>query len=373
MEYDSITIDTNVFDRNGLNLEGGMLGQLSQFRDGPTRFVLSEIVVREVRKHLVDKAKEATNSLAGAIKDVVKQKVASEVTGKQLSEILESFPQQQDIVGTRLNSFIETTGANVVSADSLDIKDLIKCYFSSLPPFEETGKKKNEFPDAIILLSLEEWAKTNQQKILAISHDKGWANFASDSEWIDVEDDFAAALERIQTRAHDASEFMIQFVADLEHGNTPDMMEEIDSNVGYVVSGLIIDANANSSYYYELEDSPDLEYNGLLLRKSEGTHDVKVVHAEQQKIVSKLGLLIPIKATANFLFEAHLSEGEHLDLGNAYYTAEADLNAEILVTLEGDFAGGDGNFEITDIEMTYVEDAVDFGEINPNFGDWHSD
>lgn len=369
MEYDSITIDTSVFDKNGLNLEGGMLAQMTQFRDGPISFVLSEIVVREVHKHLGDKAKDATNKLASAIKNVVKQKIAPEDTGKQLSEIVGSFPPQQDIAEARLNTFLETTGANIIPADSIDIKDLIKCYFSSLPPFEEAGKKKNEFPDAIILLSLEKWAETNKQKILAISHDKGWVNFASDSEWIDVEEDLAGALEIIQSL--DASEFMTQFVADLERGNRPDMMEEIDSDVGYVISGLIINPDADSSYYFELEDSPDLEYNGLQFRKSEGVHDVKVVHAEQHKIVSKIGLLVPVKATANFLFEAHLSGGDHLDLGNAYYTKEADLNAEILVTLVGDFAKDD--FEITEIEMTHVEDTIDYGEINPNFGDWHND
>ena len=95
MEYDSITIDTSIFDRNGLNLEGGMLGQLTQFRDGSTKFVLSEIVVREVRKHLGDKVKEATNSLARAIENAVKQKVASEDTSKQLFEIVGSFPPHQ--------------------------------------------------------------------------------------------------------------------------------------------------------------------------------------------------------------------------------------------------------------------------------------
>lgn len=368
MEYDLITIDTSVFDSNGLNLEGGMLAQMTQFRDGSTSFILSEIVVREVHKHLADKAKEATSRLASAIKDAVKQKVASEDKGKQLSEIVKSFPQQQEIVETRLDAFVKATGADIVSADSIDIKDLIKRYFSSLPPFEKTGKKKNEFPDAIILLSLEKWAETNKQKILAISHDKGWVNFASDSEWIDVEEDLAVALEIIQPL--DVSEFMIQFVADLERGNRPDMMEEIDSDVGHVISGLIINPDADSSYYFELEDSPDLEYNGLQFRKSEGAHDVKVVHAEQQKIVSKIGLFVSVEATANFLFEAHLSEGDHLDLGNAYYTTEAYLDAEILVTLEGDFANN--NFEITEIEMTHVEDTIDYGEINPNFGDWHN-
>ena len=50
--YDAITVDTNIFDEQQLNLEGGLLKQLYQFKDGSPKFVLSEIVVREVGRHL---------------------------------------------------------------------------------------------------------------------------------------------------------------------------------------------------------------------------------------------------------------------------------------------------------------------------------
>ena len=52
MQYDVITLDTNIFSRNGYYLEGGMLGQLSQFKEGSAKLVVSEIVLRELHSHL---------------------------------------------------------------------------------------------------------------------------------------------------------------------------------------------------------------------------------------------------------------------------------------------------------------------------------
>ena len=39
MEYDAITLDANIFIHNGLYLEGGMLQQLHQFKEGTVQFV----------------------------------------------------------------------------------------------------------------------------------------------------------------------------------------------------------------------------------------------------------------------------------------------------------------------------------------------
>jgi hypothetical protein len=68
MEYDAITLDTNIFDQNGLYLEGGMLKQMNQFAQGSVQFVLSEIVIRELHKHLTEEAQQAKDALTGALK-----------------------------------------------------------------------------------------------------------------------------------------------------------------------------------------------------------------------------------------------------------------------------------------------------------------
>ena len=191
MEYDAITIDTSIFDGHGLNLEGGMLNKLTQFRDGHVCLVLSEIVIKEVHQHLTDKAKKAKDGFIKATKEASRQKVASDNIVKKINNFIEALPTAEDTAKNRLESFIEETNAEIILADTIEIKNLVARYFKFLPPFEETGKKKNEFPDAFALMSLENWAEDNQQKILAVAKDRGWQKFATDSNWIDIEDDLA--------------------------------------------------------------------------------------------------------------------------------------------------------------------------------------
>ena len=44
MPYDAFTLDTNTVIQGGLDFEAGLLVQLGQFEDGPTEFILSEVL-----------------------------------------------------------------------------------------------------------------------------------------------------------------------------------------------------------------------------------------------------------------------------------------------------------------------------------------
>ena len=50
MAYDALTIDTQTVYGNNNKLMTGIIGQLSQYKDGPVQFVISEIVLREIYK-----------------------------------------------------------------------------------------------------------------------------------------------------------------------------------------------------------------------------------------------------------------------------------------------------------------------------------
>ena len=146
MQYDSITLDTNIFRHNGFYLEGGMLGQFVQFREGFAQFVLSEIVVREVHKYLKIEAKEATDDLGKAIKKSSKSGLLLEESIRQLTAIHEGALPPKDASEGRLKAFLESTGAEIVPADQTEIKELIQRYFTPAAPFEASGKKRTNSP-----------------------------------------------------------------------------------------------------------------------------------------------------------------------------------------------------------------------------------
>jgi len=49
----------------------------------------------------------------------------------------------------------------------------MNAYFASQDPFEPSGPKKSEFPDAFALVTLEEWALKNDKKVLVVTRDAG--------------------------------------------------------------------------------------------------------------------------------------------------------------------------------------------------------
>jgi hypothetical protein len=59
----ALSVDTSVFDKLGRNLNSQPLLGLAQFRHGPTKFVLSEVVVGELKAHLRSHANQASSLL----------------------------------------------------------------------------------------------------------------------------------------------------------------------------------------------------------------------------------------------------------------------------------------------------------------------
>ena len=191
MKYDAITIDTSIFGKNSWNLEGGMLGQLGQFKEGSIQLVLSEIVVRELRKYLKLEAEKARDAVDKARRESRKSGLFTAETFEELEDLFEKAISSDEAAEKRIEIFVDSTGMVVIPAIHTEINELIQRYFGSSAPFEKSGKKKSEFPDAIALLSMEKWAEKEGKKILAISNDNGWVDFGRGSKWIDAEKNLA--------------------------------------------------------------------------------------------------------------------------------------------------------------------------------------
>jgi hypothetical protein len=71
MEYDAITIDTQVVETNSFDFDGGLLAQLKQFAGGTTQVALSNVVAAEILKHLREKILSAKDAFESAHKRAV--------------------------------------------------------------------------------------------------------------------------------------------------------------------------------------------------------------------------------------------------------------------------------------------------------------
>lgn len=83
---------------------------------------------------------------------------------EELNAINAKSVTPREAATARLAEFIRRSGCEVIAADQGDMKRLIAMYFEPTAPFEGSGKKKNEFPDAIALVTLEDWAEKHEKK-----------------------------------------------------------------------------------------------------------------------------------------------------------------------------------------------------------------
>ena len=190
MKYDSITIDAETVERNSFHFNAGLLTQLKQFVNGPTQVVISIVVESEILRHLTERTQSAKNAVDTAHKKAVEFGLKSP---KDIA-FAEPSPDARVVAKTRLKKFVKEIGAHILQVNEVPIEEVFQKYFSAAPPFAVSGKKKNEFPDAVALMSLEAWANKNNKRVLAVSGDKDWAAYADKSERIDVISDLFGSL-----------------------------------------------------------------------------------------------------------------------------------------------------------------------------------
>jgi len=197
-----MTIDTSIFRNLGLALSHGLLGQLSQFKNDRFTLVLSEIVVREIRRQIAD---GLTEDLKGWPKIARRLRrvncTADEV--EALSDALEDLSPEAFAWG-EMNEFFLATDAKVISADHATLDEVLNLYFERKPPFGDGGKR-HEFPDAIALLGIEAWCRAGKSGVIVVSTDSDWKRFweSSGLDNVFVIDDLGTALNIVSSTTAD--------------------------------------------------------------------------------------------------------------------------------------------------------------------------
>jgi hypothetical protein len=79
---------------------------------------------------------------------------------------------------SKLEINIKLAKIKIIQSDKVNADEIFRLYYSSKPPFSE-GKKKYEFPDAIIIKTLDDWCLKNKKRIYVISNDNDFNHFKS--------------------------------------------------------------------------------------------------------------------------------------------------------------------------------------------------
>ena len=185
MKNTAFTIDTNIFMHYEYNMDAlisdmrPIIEIIRQPNDtqnrrggGKTCIVISEIIVHEstflFNKNYSKLLKPLTTP----------DKKTSTFDRKRTKDLLDGLQKKIDNLND-IQYFIKKSGAQVLSYRGVTMDQLMNAYFTSEPPFSNTGRKKREFPDAIALFSMEQWRKKNKADMIAVSQDSDWEKFSA--------------------------------------------------------------------------------------------------------------------------------------------------------------------------------------------------
>lgn len=357
-DFGAITIDTQVLDTNSYDFSGGWLGQLKQFRDGNVRLVLSELVVREGLRHLRGRIIQTRDGLDKAHKKGVLYGLLAKDDVPKVMAVDPAAAAKE-----MMDRFIEETGAEVLPLDGVSSARLIEMYEQGIAPFAGKGKKKSEFPDAIALLTLGQWADAHGRNLLAVSGDDDWAGFKHGR--VRVVADLDTALPLLQTKTESTVQVFRNALAQLRDTGTP-LGAAFDQLLADAVAEHEIEAEASSSHTAESE-------GGSATLKSfefpEDPEDYTVVQAGDGIIVVQVTLDIVVDATADFSMSVFDSiDRDYVPMGtSSAMVRDEEVAIEVLITLSS--AAEQGGFDLKSVEIVSGAFYLDFGNVEIDFGD----
>ncbi|WP_330924892.1 PIN domain-containing protein [Candidatus Sororendozoicomonas aggregata] len=364
-EYEAIVVDTSIFDSNGLRLETGLLGQIKQFRESPIEYLLPDVIKNEIQSHLEKKIKVARSALEKSINEAGYHLFFDGSALNNAKQLLIDSHEIKSLAYSRLTNFIKNTGALVIDCgEFVSVQKVLESYFSNTAPFSETGKKKNEFPDAIVLLAIEEWAEREDKKVLAIAQDNDWKAYCKTSNRIDYLESFSEGLASFQTAT---APFVLvgNLKVALDNEVASSFLQKLETQLSFALDGLTPDQEADSHLYWEPEGS-----NGWFKNFELINHEFRVIDSDDEWVVFEISAKITIEAEGEFSLSVYDSiDRDHVGMGSVSALAEADFESEILITLSGDLSGDINDLEIDEVEVVDQISSVDFGTIDLDYGE----
>lgn len=360
-KYEAILVDTSIFDGNGLRLEKGLLGKLKQFKRSPIEYLFPDVIKNEVKDHLDEKIKKSRYSLEKALNDAEDHLFFE---GSELNESRQKLIEGQEVEGlsnSRVAQFIKVSGALVLeTGDFISVDKLLNQYFSKEPPFAESGKKKSEFPDAIVLLAVEAWAEAQNVNVLAVAKDGDWERYCAESPRIDYEEDFSVSLDYFNKE--NAPYALVEAIENaLKQGNAKNFRNGVNACLTTYFDGFTPDQDAESHFYWEAEGSHGW-FNSFDFLDDE----FRVVDKDHDSVVLEAYVSITVGAEGEFSLSMYDSiDKDHTYIGSIDVEAEEEFETEILITLVGDLSGPIDQLEVDEVEVVNPIKTVDFGTLEP--------
>lgn len=170
MDKITIILDTNVFDSANYNFQTGSLKYLEEYiAQGKMDLWIHNISVNEAKRHIKAKLFDFIQTIRG--NKIFKNTLLLEQKYRDVFASMEEESVVEDGVKA-FDDYLTRTKARILNNTCVNIDDILSDYFSQKPPFG-SGKKKSEFPDAIMISSIKN-ELNSVDELHIVSDDDDW-------------------------------------------------------------------------------------------------------------------------------------------------------------------------------------------------------
>ena len=241
----AVTIDTNILDAAKYDLsEGSTLQLLKDYVDeGVIKVVLSNIVVRESKKHLAKQVNKVCSIARKLRTEVLQESTEHLVNYIGLNRLLEIAKDKSALIDKSdelFDNFIREINAEILGTDLINLDRIIDDYFEINPPFEEGEKKRKEFPDAFIASQIKKrFGET--EDVAIVSNDNGFKRACQKTQNHFFFNSLGALFDTINKEKEAAYTETINTIKEFQFRIGSAVSEYIKSNENIDVRGLSYD------------------------------------------------------------------------------------------------------------------------------------
>lgn len=241
----AVTIDTNILDAAKYDLSDGSTLQLlkNYVDDGIIKVVLSDIVVRESKKHLAKQVKKVCGIARKLRTEVLQESTEHLVNYVGLSRLLEISKDKDALIQKSeelFDDFLSDINAEILGTDLINLESIIDDYFEINPPFEDGEKKRKEFPDAFIANQIRK-RFGEAEDVAIVSNDNGFKKACKEAPNHFFFGSLGALFDTINKEKEKAYAETINVIKELQFRIASALIEYIKSNENIEVRGLSYD------------------------------------------------------------------------------------------------------------------------------------
>ncbi len=367
----AIAVDTNVYKEYGFRVRSQPLVELAQVKELGIKWLVPEFWELELQRHMAENA-DRVNTLR---RDLAKARDWADKSQLEHAEKLSQALAAESgaAVAARLlkEHFSSGKSERLKTAWSAG-PEVLGNYFASRDPFEPSGSKKSEFPDAFALATLEAWARKNNTKVLVVTRDAGCLRACAASDALVVSDSLTEALGALR-RADEGRKAVIEQYEQLLSRELRNEVSELRRSIDAIIEKRLPDLELEIDFEEDRGLDCDHEVTDVKVERitpvgyTDGSLELRVFTATVGELSFVCEFQVRVEAKARFA-RAYRGSRTSSHLYNApEETADGTVDLEAIITLQPAGALSAQTLpqaNVRRVELDVREANIDFGSVD---------